>query len=64
MDLTEEEDRDLDVIFSGMVSPLGRDLSPDNLNNLARIVEMEPGQAMYSIFKRLEGRVKATANPS
>ena len=54
--LTEDEDTDLEFIFSGMVSLLGKDFSSYNIKKAIRIFDRDLGKAVKSTFLRLASK--------
>lgn len=58
-DLTEVERMELDFIFSGMMSILGKDFSAESIKAFLRLLDRELGQAVLSTFATLKERARA-----
>lgn len=58
-DLTEVERMELDFIFSGMMSILGKDVSAEHIAAFLRLLDRELGQAVLSTFATLKERARA-----
>lgn len=58
-DLTEVERMELDLIFSGMMSVLGKDFSAESIKAFLRLLDRELGQAVLSTFATLKERARA-----
>lgn len=59
-DLTEVERMELDFIFSGMMSILGKkDFSAESIAAFLRMLDHELGQAVLSTFAALKERTRA-----
>lgn len=52
-DLSEDDKVDLEFIFSGMISLLGKDFSQDNVARFLRIFDRDLGQAIQTTFLKL-----------